>query len=144
MDLIGNIRGYFTLALRTTSPSVATIRGSRRVALADPALSQLQTVYALGKHHRLAQIDWSSLPFASARSAQFGLRVPADAERVRECSIESFREVGSHTFFVCQVVSDRRNGTAPRLHHTCGIHRVYRKMAGVLPWHEFSGVPLHP
>jgi flavin reductase (DIM6/NTAB) family NADH-FMN oxidoreductase RutF len=142
MDLIGNLRGSFTLALRTTSPSVATMRNSRRVALADVALRLQKTVYGLGNHHRLAQIDWNSLPFESVRSTEFGLRVPVDAQRIRECSIESWREVGSHTFFVCRVVSDRTLGTEPRLHHTCGIHRVYRQHAGALPWHELGQAPL--
>lgn len=136
MDLIGNLRDGFTLALRSTSPSVATMRGSRRVALADIALRLQHTAYALGKHHRLAQIDWSSLPFESARSAEFGLRVPVDTERIRELSIVSWREVGSHTFFTCRVVSDRTLASGPRLHHTCGIHRAYRQRAGALPWHE--------
>lgn len=136
MDLIGNIRDRFTLALRSTSPSVVTMRNSRRVALANVALRLKDTAYELGKHHRLAQIDWGSLPFESVRSAEFGLRVPADAQRIRECSIESWREVGSHTFFMCRIVSDRMLGSEPRLHHTCGIHRAYRERAGALPWQE--------
>jgi flavin reductase (DIM6/NTAB) family NADH-FMN oxidoreductase RutF len=144
MDLIGKLRDRFTLALRNTSPSVATMRRSRRVALADVALDLLKTVYGLGKHHQLARIDWSSLPFESARSAEYGLRVPAGAQRIRECSIESVSEVGSHTFFVCRIVSDQMLGTQPRLHHTCGIHRVYRQKAGVLPWREFGDASSHP
>jgi flavin reductase (DIM6/NTAB) family NADH-FMN oxidoreductase RutF len=136
MDLIGKLGDSFTLALRSTSPSIATMRGSRRVALANVALQQQHAVYALGKHHRLAQIDWSGLPFESARSTEFGLRVPADAQRVRECTIEAWHEIGSHTFFVCRVVSDRTLGAEPLMHHTCGIHRVYRTQTGSLPWHE--------
>ena len=136
MDLIGNIRDKFTLALRTTSPSVATMRKSRRVALADVPLRLQSTVYAIGKHHRLARIDWTTLPFDATRSAEFGLRVPVEAQRVRELSIESWSEVGSHHFFVGRVVSDLTLGTEPRLHHTCGIHRVYRQRAGALPWRE--------
>jgi flavin reductase (DIM6/NTAB) family NADH-FMN oxidoreductase RutF len=138
MDLIGTLRDRFTLALRNTSPSVATLRGSRRAALADVPLELLKTVYGLGKHHRLARIDWSSLPFECTPSAQFGLRVPANAQRIRECSIESFSEVGSHTFFMCRIVSDHRLGSEPRLHHTCGIHRVYRQKSGALPWRELG------
>ena len=138
MDLIGNLRGCFTLALRTTSPSVATMRNSRRAALADMPLGLLKTVYRLGKHHRLAKTDWSSLPFDSLRSPEFGLRLPVGALRIREYAIESWSEVGSHTFFVCRVVSDRSLGGDPQLHHTCGIHRVYRENQGPLPWHEFD------
>jgi len=136
MDLIGTLRDTFTLALRSTSPSVATLRGSRRAAIADLPLRLQATAYALGKHHRLARIDWNSLPFEASRSMEFGLRVPVDAQRVRELSIECWYEVGSHHFFVCRVVSDLTLGSEPRLHHTCGIHRVYRQRAGSLPWRE--------
>lgn len=136
MDLIGNIRDTFTLALRSTSPSVATLRASRRAALADVPLRLQSTVYELGKHHRLARIDWTGLPFEAARSAEFGLRVPAEAQRVRELLIDRWYEVGSHHFFVCRVVSDHTLGSEPRLHHTCGIHRVYRQRTGSIPWRE--------
>ena len=139
MDLIGTLEDRFTLALRTTSPSVATMRASRRVVLSDIALRLQHTVYGLGRHHRLARIDWNSLPFAIVRSPEFGLRVPAEAQRLRECSIESWQEVGSHSFFVCRVVTDRTLGNEPRLHHTCGIHRVYRQRTGGLPWQELGG-----
>jgi flavin reductase (DIM6/NTAB) family NADH-FMN oxidoreductase RutF len=138
MDLVGTLGERFTLSLRTTSPSVATMRASRRVALSDIALRLQHTVYGLGKHHRLARIDWSSLPFAAARSPEFGLRVPAEAQRLRECSIDGWQEVGSHCFFVCRVVSDRTLGSEPRLHHTCGIHRVYRERNGSVPWRELG------
>lgn len=136
MDLIGRLGDRFTLALRSTSASIATMHASRRVALADVALRLQDTVYGLGKHHRLKQIDWDELPFATARSPEFGLRVPADAQRVRECTIESWREVGSHQFFMCRAVSDRTLGNEPRLHHTSGIHRTYRARRGSLPWYE--------
>jgi flavin reductase (DIM6/NTAB) family NADH-FMN oxidoreductase RutF len=138
MDLIGTLRDRLTLALRTTSPSVATLRASRRVALSDISLRLRDAVYRLGKHHQLARIDWSSLPFASVRSAEFGLRVPADAQRLRECTIESWTEVGTHSFFMCRIVSDRTLGDEPRLHHTSGIHRAFRQRAGSLPWQELA------
>lgn len=139
MDLIGPLRDGFTLALRNTSPSVATLRGSRRAALSDVALRRQPEVYQLGKHHKVARIDWSQLPFPAARSPQFGLPVPADAQRLREFCIEDWRELGSHTFFRCLQVSDQVLGDEPRLHHTCGLHRAWREQRGALPWMEFSG-----
>ena len=138
MDLIGPLRGYFTLALRNSSPSVATLRASRHVALADVALHAKRAVYGLGKHHKLAQIDWSTMPFEASRTANFGLRVPANALRVRECIIDSWHEVGSHTFFVTRVIADHTIARDAGLHHTCGIHRVYREQAGELPWSELD------
>ena len=139
MDLIGSLRGEFTLALRNTSPSVATMRASRRVALSDVALRLQPTVYRLGKHHRIARMDWAQLPFPAMRSPQFGLPVPADAQRLRELTIEDWSELGSHTFFRCLQVSDRTFGNEPRLHHTCGLHRDWRLRHGPLPWAEFAG-----
>jgi flavin reductase (DIM6/NTAB) family NADH-FMN oxidoreductase RutF len=139
MDLIGPLRDGFTLALRNTSPSVTTMRGSRRVALSDVALRLQPTVYQLGKHHRVARIDWAQLPFPAAQSPQFGLTVPADAQRLREFVIDDWRELGSHTFFRCRQVSDQRLGDEPRLHHTCGLHRDWRQRRGPLPWLEYAG-----
>jgi hypothetical protein len=139
MDLIGPLRESFTLALRNTSPSVATMRSSRRVALSDVALRLQPSVYRLGKHHRIACIDWAQLPFPAARSPRFGLTVPADAQRLREFAIEDWRELGSHTFFRCRQVSDQKLGDEPLLHHTCGLHRAWRQRRGPLPWLEYAG-----
>jgi flavin reductase (DIM6/NTAB) family NADH-FMN oxidoreductase RutF len=139
MDLIGRLRDRHMLALRNTSPSVATMRASRHVALADVELGLVKTVYELGKHHKLARIEWDQLPFESVRTPEFGLRVPARAQRIREFSIERWWEVGSHTLFECLLRSDRTVGSLPRLHHTSGIHRAFRQYRGALPWHENGG-----
>jgi len=139
MDLIGPVAGpRFVLALRNTSPSVAILQNSRRAALADVALGERSLAYALGKHHRESNIDWSALPCQAARSSHFGLRVPAHALRVREFEILAAEPHGSHTVFVCRLVSDEGGADAPRLFHTSGIHGAWRRRHGAVPWHEPS------
>ena len=73
------------------------------MALASIPFSYQGIAYELGKHHKLADIDWAALPFKTARSPLFGLRVPDAALRVREVSVKEFHEVGSHVLFLTRV-----------------------------------------
>ena len=128
MDLIGPMpQERFTLALRNTSPSVETIKRSRQVAVADLPGTACALAYQLGAHHKHVQVDWESLPFATQRSREFGLRVPVMAPRIREIEILAFRTVGSHTLFVGRVCSDVVNSAdGARLCHTSGAHQRLR------------------
>jgi flavin reductase (DIM6/NTAB) family NADH-FMN oxidoreductase RutF len=104
MDLIGPTDSpWFSMALRSTSPAVRLMQESRRIALASIPFSYQGIAYELGKHHKLADIDWGALPFKTARSPLFDLRVPDAALRVREVSVKEFHEVGSHVLFVTRV-----------------------------------------
>jgi flavin reductase (DIM6/NTAB) family NADH-FMN oxidoreductase RutF len=133
MDLIGKVGECFSLALRLTSPSVRTIRRSRRLALGDVAAGDRALAYRLGEHHRVSQIDWSQLP-EMRLSPQFGLRLPAGSLRVRECAVEATADIGSHAWFLCQVVSETALAPGPRLCHTSGIHSHYRARRAGVPW----------
>ena len=136
MDLIGPIGDRFSLALRTTSPSVATMQKTRRVALADMPHKDVELVYRLGAHHRQSRIRWEEQPFQTIRSTRFSLRVPELALRVREYQIESDETIGSHTLFAGRIVSEQRRGTGPRLFHTSGIHCEYRSRCGGFAWSD--------
>ena len=104
MDLIGPTDSpWFSMALRSTSPAVRLMQESRRMALASIPFSYQGIAYELGKHHKLADIDWAALPFKTARSPLFDLRVPDAALRVREVSVKEFHEVGSHVLFLTRV-----------------------------------------
>src|SRR6202044_31566 len=106
MDLIGPISAdYFTLALRSTSPSIATMKSARRVALSDVPARDYATAYKLGIHHKNVKVEWDHLPFEIQRSRHFSLPCPAIALRVREIEILDFDTIGSHTFFVTQIAS---------------------------------------
>lgn len=137
MDLIGPVAGGFTLALRNSSASVATLRKAGRAALADVPATDRDLAYGLGKHHHQSTIDWSTLPFPLTRSPRFELPVPAQAARVRECEIDSAHEIGSHTLFRCRVVTDESRSEVPRLFHTSGIHGHFRaRQTHAMPWFE--------
>lgn len=137
MDLVGPVAGaLFVLALRNSSASVRALGNTRRAALADVAIEERALAYALGKNHREAAIDWSALPCSLVRSRRFGLRVPAQALRVRECEVLAVEQRGSHSVFVCRLSSDELRGDAPRLFHTSGIHSDWRRQRGNVPWHE--------
>jgi len=139
MDLVGPIHGGgFTLALRNTSPSVQTLKTSGRAALAHVSYETRALAYELGRHHAVARIDWSKLPFETRETGRFGLRLPSHALRVREVAIVGWEVVGSHTVFLCSVLSDETRARAAQLFHTSGIHNTWRQRCGVVPWRETS------
>ncbi len=127
MDLIGPVSAeHFTLALRSTSPSIATMRTSRRVALSDVPARDFSTAYKLGAQHRNVKVDWDQQPFKAIRSREFSLPCPAIALRIRELEIFDFDAVGSHTFFLGRVVSDLAGAQGRQLFHTSGIYQHFR------------------
>jgi flavin reductase (DIM6/NTAB) family NADH-FMN oxidoreductase RutF len=127
MDLIGPISAdHFTLALRTTSVSIPTMKSARRVALSDVPARDFATAYKLGVHHRNVQVGWHDLPFATQRSKNFSLPCPASALRVRELEILDFDTIGSHTLFVTRIASECRAADEPQFFHTSGIYQHFR------------------
>lgn len=131
MDLIGPVsEERFTLALRSTSQSVPTMKSARRIALSDVPATQFALAYKLGVHHKSVQIDWDQLPFKIQRSANFGLRCPEFALRVREIEVLDVDTIGSHTFFVTRVVSERSAADDEQFFHTSGIYQHFRARGG--------------
>jgi flavin reductase (DIM6/NTAB) family NADH-FMN oxidoreductase RutF len=131
MDLIGAIAPqWFTLALRSTSVSVETMKSARRVAISSIAAAERSVAYRLGEHHSRPAADWSKLPFTLERSSTFALPVPASALRVRELEICDYESIGSHTFFVTRAISDRVLKAGAQLFHTSGIHQEFRTQRG--------------
>jgi flavin reductase (DIM6/NTAB) family NADH-FMN oxidoreductase RutF len=127
MDLVGPVvPERFTLALRNTSPSVETIRRTRKVALSSVPAGDCQIAYQLGAHHNKITIDRESLPFKLSRSKEFSLPIPITALRVRELDILDFQSIGSHTLFVGRIVSDDSMRSGPQMFHTCGVHQQLR------------------
>jgi flavin reductase (DIM6/NTAB) family NADH-FMN oxidoreductase RutF len=134
MDLLGPVQGdCFLLALRSTSPAIRLMAGSRRLALSAMPVALTPVVYALGRHHQQETIAWSDLPFASQPSAEWGLPIPEPALAVREVWVEQVQVVGSHTLFVTRT---RRCTTRPahpgaglQLHHISGLYQAYLRRA---------------
>jgi len=131
MDILGPISpGHFTLGLRNTSPSVATITRTRRVALSSIRSTDRAIAYRLGAHHKSASVNLAELPFTLGRSETFGLPVPTGPLRIRELDIDEVKIIGSHTFFVGRVVSDIKFSDEPQLHHTAGFHYYFQARHG--------------
>ena len=131
MDLIGPVSSNrFTLALRSTSPSIPTMKSARRVALSDVPAREYATAYKLGIHHKNVMVEWDHLPFEIQRSRYFSLPCPAIALRVREIEILDFDTIGSHTFFVTQIASEHRVGDDAQFFHTSGIYQHFRSCNG--------------
>jgi hypothetical protein len=131
MDLIGPVSSNrFTLALRSTSPSIATMKSARRVALSDVPARDYTTAYKLGVHHKQIMVDWDHLPFEIQRSSNFSLPYPAIALRVREIEILDFDTIGSHTFFVTQIASEDSARDDAQFFHTSGIYQHFRSCNG--------------
>jgi flavin reductase (DIM6/NTAB) family NADH-FMN oxidoreductase RutF len=131
MDLIGPVSAdHFTLALRSTSPSIATMKSARRVALSDVPARDYATAYKLGIHHKKKMVDWDHLPFEIRRSRNFSLPYPAIALRVREVEILDFDTIGSHIFFVTRISSEDSAGDDAQFFHTSGIYQHFRTSHG--------------
>lgn len=111
MDLIGPTNSpWFTMALRNTSPAVQLMKQSRRMALASIPFDCHAVVYTLGKHHALANVDWTAIPLMMTASPLFGLRVPEVALTIREVRVDEFHDVGSHTLFITTIERETLTG----------------------------------
>jgi len=131
MDLIGPTEtGYFSLALRNTSPSVELISKSPRIALSEIPVELAEAVYTLGKHHRLRNIDLTALPFDVEVSSEFRLPVPSAALGVVELHVERIHALGSHVVFLARPVSDQRRCSGRRMFHVAGLYQDRRKRLG--------------
>jgi flavin reductase (DIM6/NTAB) family NADH-FMN oxidoreductase RutF len=131
MDLIGSVStDRFTLALRSTSPSIATMKSARRVVLSDVPAREHAAAYRLGAHHKNAMVNWDGLPFPMRRSSTFGLPYPAMALRVREIEILDFDTIGSHTLFIARIASESSAGEDAQFFHTSGIYQHFRSRIG--------------
>src|SRR5579864_4526825 len=132
MDLIGPLaNGCFTLALRNTSISVPTMIQARRIVLSGVPARLKDAAYKLGEHHRRGFADWDSLPMPLVPSETWGIPAVASALWIRELAVLYSEEIGSHTFFVCENVSERQCRTGPQLHHTAGFHQEFRRRKAV-------------
>ncbi|MGH7106319.1 MAG: hypothetical protein ACREFT_07400, partial [Acetobacteraceae bacterium] len=96
----------------------------------DVAAKDRALAYQLGAHHRNALADWQELPFPLAHSREFRLPYPEGALRVRELEIIDLQSIGSHTFFMTQVVSEQPPADAQQLHHTSGLYQHFRMRHG--------------
>lgn len=107
MDLVGFVgSGDFLLALRATSPAIDLMEESRIIAMSAAPADYVTEVYALGSHHRKANVDVSALPFSVRQSPLHRLPIVAGG-LVRELTVTASHRIGSHVLFVCRVDAER-------------------------------------
>jgi flavin reductase (DIM6/NTAB) family NADH-FMN oxidoreductase RutF len=135
MDLIGPTDSpWYSMALRKTSPAVRLMVESRRMALSSAPFTYKDIAYDLGKHHKLASIDWAELPFPTESSPLFRLPVPSAALKIREVEVREVHDVGSHMLFITSIVRETvpqavSNGAGgPQLFHAFSSYRQYLAM----------------
>ena len=124
MNIMGNLgNGYFAFALKDSRRAAHLVERAGHVALSSVPLSQARLAFQLAVNHVKDCIDWEQLPFATIKSAEFGIPVPAFTQRVREMEVEKVHPIGSHTLFIARIVRDERLTAEAEL---CVIHGFYQ------------------
>jgi flavin reductase (DIM6/NTAB) family NADH-FMN oxidoreductase RutF len=128
MDLVGEAGApCFLLGLHRTSPAIPSMIEAGRLAVSTVPLGWKKTVFGLGRNHRQATIDWSTLPFEMSFK---GIPVPAAALTVREVRIEKTVDVGSHILFITTTESLDRRNAGLQMCHTHGFYQMYLHKQG--------------
>ncbi|HXC97498.1 MAG TPA: hypothetical protein VNU92_17495 [Edaphobacter sp.] len=124
MNIMGNLgNGYFAFALKNSRVAARLVERFSRVALSNVPLDQTPQAYRLGANHGKVSVDWNQLPFATKLSKNFCLRVPDFARQIRELDVQNIYNLGSHSFFLAQVVHDERYMETDGL---CIVHGFYQ------------------
>ena len=131
MDLMGPTRPpYFLLALHSTAPSVQRIKEIGQITLSYMPVDLAGVVYDLGKNHRVAHIDWDTVPLTLRRSPLHGWPVPDAALAILELAVEEAWDLGSHTLFVTRIVQNERLADGARMCHIQGFLQDYLRRHG--------------
>lgn len=122
MDLVGSLSsGEYLVALRATSPCIALMEGSRRIAMSSAPAELLDAIYALGSRHRRPVIALEQLGAPALASPLFGLPMLSAEGLVRELVVERVERIGSHVLFTTRI--ERETGLARRqLAHMSGTY----------------------
>jgi flavin reductase (DIM6/NTAB) family NADH-FMN oxidoreductase RutF len=124
MNIMGELgNGRFAFSLRESRRAAHLVERAGRVALSNLPMQQAPLAYQLAANHTKDFIDWNELPFATKTSSVFHIPIPLFAQRVRELEVKKVHKIGSHIFFVAQIVSDETFSTDPAL---CVVHGFYQ------------------
>jgi flavin reductase (DIM6/NTAB) family NADH-FMN oxidoreductase RutF len=130
MDILGlSEDGAFLMALRSTSPNVAIMRETKRIAMGEVPLEFRDLAYTLASGHSRLRDPNEAFPFEVMDSPNWRLPIPTQAVRVREVEVKHVDEVGSHHLFTTRIVHDVGSDAA-RLHHVSGFYERARRKQG--------------
>ena len=124
MNIMGDLGGgYFGFALKDSRRAAHLVERVGRIAVSSLPLSQAPLAYQLAVNHTKEFIAWDQLPFETKLSCSFGIPIPVFAQRVREMEIKKVHSIGSHTFFVAQIIRDEVFSKGLEL---CVVHGFYQ------------------
>jgi hypothetical protein len=127
LNLMGELgEGRFGFGLKNSRWPAHLVERTGRMALSNVPAQEGKAAFALTATHMVEKADWEKLPFGLRQSTRFNMRVPEFALRVRELEVESVRKMGSHNFFVAQVLSDERLAEGDELHALHGFYQAWR------------------
>ncbi|MBB5315566.1 PNPOx family protein [Tunturibacter empetritectus] len=124
MNLCGYLgNGYFGFALRTERVAGTVVQRTGYVALSSLPEQAGYLAYRLANQHKKESVDWSELPFATKISKALSIPIPEFAQRVKELEIWNSIAVGSHRFFIGQILEEE---TYTNELTFCSIHGFYQ------------------
>jgi len=127
MNLMGPVGNqHYAFALNTNTPVGTLVDKAGAVALSSIPFEQTALAFQLGKNHRKTSINWMELPFSTKPSNYWGLPVPTFSTRVREMSLESSYQLGSHTLFIARIITDERLRDGAECFVVHGIYQAWR------------------
>lgn len=127
MNLMGELgKSYFGFALKDSRRAAHLVERAGRIAISNVPLSWAPVAFRLAVNHKKESIDWGELPFSTRVSATFRIPVPAFAPRIREMEIREIHRIGSHTFFVAQVIHDEFISRVSELYVIHGFYQAWR------------------
>jgi hypothetical protein len=113
----------YILGLRTTNVTLEKILAAGRLVIGDTDAAEIDTLYALGKHHGDAPPAIDDLPFRSIESELFGFPVPGFSAGYKEIELAGHRKLGTHMLMIGKVVNSKT--TRPwksSIHHIHFFH----------------------
>lgn len=124
MNIMGDLgNGLFAFALRDSRRAAHLVELNGRIALSSVPLPHASLAYQLAVNHTKQSIEWDELPFGTKTSTTFDIPIPVFTQRVRELEVKKVHRIGSHTFFVAQIICDETFYESPEL---CVIHGFYQ------------------
>jgi flavin reductase (DIM6/NTAB) family NADH-FMN oxidoreductase RutF len=127
MNIAGGLGGgYFAFALKDSRRAAHQVERTGRIAVIGLPLAQASLAYQLAVNHTKECIEWDQLPFATKMSGTFNIPIPVFAQRVREMEIRKVHGIGSHTFFIARIISDKTFSKEVELNVIHGFYQAWR------------------
>jgi hypothetical protein len=127
MNLMGDLgNGRVGFGLRELRVASRLVEEAGCLAVSSIPLSHFPVPFGLADNHRKESIVWDQLAFKTQLSPTLRIPVPLFATRVREIRIEKVCRLGSHRFFVGQIISDETRYAAPGAYIIHGFYQYWR------------------